>query len=336
VSDILYHNNGDGTFRDASDEAGIAQNVGTGMGLVACDFDRDRDTDIFVLNDVSGNFLFVNDGTGRFSEEAVLTGAAYNSYGQGLGSMGIDAGDYDNDGWLDFLMTSYQGELPVLYQNLGDGSFKDVTSATNVGEGSRPYVNWGVGLVDLDNDGDLDAFIANGHLQDEIDAYDDSTAYEVHNLVLMNDGKGKFINVSDACGDGVTVARSSRGAAFDDLDNDGDIDAVVLNARRAPTVIRNESPGDHRWVKIRLIGRETNRDGIGTQVEVVAGGHTQVAEVHSGRGYQSHYGLQLHYGLADCQQVDRIRVRWLSGAEDVLTNVGVDQVVTIVEGASGG
>ncbi len=230
VPDILFHNNGDGTFSDVSKEAGIAQDVGTGMGMVASDYDRDGDTDIFVLNDVSGNFLFVNDGTGRFSEEGVINGAAYNMFGRELGSMGIDCGDYDNDGWLDFLMTSYQGELPVLYRNLGNGTFEDATTATGVGDGSAPFVNWGVGMVDFDNDGDLDVFIANGHLQDKIDAYDDSTAYEVHNLVLMNDGKGKFINVSDVCGNGVTIKRSSRGAVFDDLDNDGDIDAVVLNA----------------------------------------------------------------------------------------------------------
>ncbi len=254
VPDVFYHNNGDGSFSDVSDETGIGHHVGTGMGIVAADYDKDGDTDLFVLNDVSGNFLFVNDGTGRFSEEGVLTGAAYNMFGLELGSMGIDCGDYDNDGWLDFLMTSYQGELPVLYRNLGDGSFDDVTSVTGVGDGSAPYVNWGVGLVDFDNDGDLDVFLANGHLQDQVDAIDDSTAYEVHNLVLMNDGKGKFVNVSDVCGDGVTLKRSSRGAAFDDLDNDGDIDAVVLNARRAPTLIRNDAVNDHHWLKVNFAG----------------------------------------------------------------------------------
>lgn len=332
VPDVLYHNNGDGTFSNVSEEAGIVKDVGTGMGIVASDYDRDGDTDVFVLNDVSGNFLFINDGAGHFSEEGVLNGAAYNMYGLELGSMGIDCGDYDNDGWLDFLMTSYQGELPVLYRNLGDGSFDDVTTATGVGEGSAPYVNWGVGMIDLDNDGDLDVFIANGHLQDVVDSYDDSTAYEVHNLVLMNDGKGKFINVSDVCGNGVTMKRSSRGAVFDDLDNDGDIDAVVLNARRSPTVIRNDAENDHHWLRVNLRGLQTNRDGIGSQVEVSSGSLKRVAEVHSGRSYQSHYGLQLHFGLGEKKKVDQIRVRWLSGHDDVLTDVRVDQVLTIVEG----
>jgi hypothetical protein len=278
------------------------------MGLVASDYDRDGDTDVFVLNDVSGNFLFVNDGTGRFSEEGVLNGAAYDMFGRGLGSMGIDCGDYDNDGWVDFFMTSYQGELPVLYRNRGDGTFDD----------------------------DLDVFIANGHLQDRVDEYDDSTAYEVRNLVLMNDGKGKFVNVSGVCGNGVTMKRSSRGAVFDDLDNDGDMDAVVLNARSASTVIRNDTRNDHHWLKINLRGRQTNRDGVGSLVEVTAGELTRVAEVHSGRGYQSHYGLQLHFGLGENKKVDRIQVRWLSGHVDELTDVSVDQVLNIVEGDGNG
>jgi hypothetical protein len=334
VPDVLYRNNGDGTFSDVSEEAGIAASVGTGMGIVAADYDLDGDTDVFVLNDVSGNFLFVNDGQGHFSEDGVLSGAAYNMYGLGLGSMGIDCGDFDNDGWPDFLMTSFQGELPVLYRNRGDGTLDDVTTLTGVGEGSAPYVNWGVGLVDFDNDGDLDVFIANGHLQDLVDAYDDSTAYEVHNLVLMNNGTGRFVDVSSICGDGASIKRSSRGAVFDDLDNDGDVDAVVLNARSASTVIRNESATDHHWLKVDLRGRTTNRYGVGSLVEVTAGKLKRVAEVHSGRGYQSHYGLQLHFGLGEHAKVDRIRVRWLGGQEDVLTDVDADQVITIVEGAS--
>ncbi len=334
VPDVLYHNNGDGTFSDISQQSGIAPHAGTGMGIVAADYDRDRDTDLFVLNDVTRNFLFVNDGSGHFAEHAMIAGAAYNTFGDALGSMGIDCGDYDNDGYLDFFMTSYQGELPVLYRNLGNGCLEDVTSTTGIGEGSFPYVNWGVGIVDFDNDGNRDAFIACGHLQDEIDQYDDSTAYEVRNILMANTGNGKFVNVSDQCGDGLAPVRSSRGAAFDDLDNDGDVDIVVLNSRRGPTLIRNDSPTRNHWIQVQLHGIQSNRDGVGAQVEVVAGPLRLVAEVHSGRGYQSHYGQRLQFGLGKQTHVDRIEVRWIGGGTDILRNVDVDQVVTILEGAA--
>ncbi|MBM4091012.1 MAG: CRTAC1 family protein [Planctomycetes bacterium] len=335
VADILFRNNGDGTFSDVSKESGIGLHAGTGMGIVCADYDDDGDTDIFVLNDVAGNFLFVNDGTGRFEEKGLLTGFAYDGFGQALGSMGIDCGDYNNDGLLDFLMTSYQDELPVLYKNLGNGSFEDATNESGVGAGSLPYVNWGVTLADFDNDGDRDAFIACGHLQDEVDKYDDSTSYEVRNIVMMNGGGGRFVNVSDACGDGLAPKRSSRGAAFDDLDNDGDIDAVILNSRREPTVIQNVSRANNHWIQIQLRGVQSNRDGVGSRIEVAAGDSRQIAEVHSGRGYQSHYGLRVHFGLGRHSRLDRLRVRWPSGVEDVLHDVPVDQLITVREGSTG-
>ena len=263
VPDFLFHNNGDGTFADISDVSGVNHAAGTSMGMVAADYDRDGDTDIFVLNDVAGNFFFVNDGHGHFEESGTFNGAAYNMYGDELGSMGVDCGDYDNDGWLDFIMTSYQGELPVLYHNLGNGQLEDITMTAKAGAGAYPYVNWGVGLVDLDNDADRDIFMACGHLQDKIDLYDDSTGYEVRNLVLMNKGAGIFENVSEQCGDGLAPKRSSRGTGFDDLDNDGDLDVVVVNSRRAPTIIKNVSTPTNHWLQIRLCGTKSNRDGIG-------------------------------------------------------------------------
>ncbi len=334
VPDVLYHNNGDGTFTDFSESAGIRQHVGTGMGIVSADYDNDGDTDVFVLNDVARNFLFVNDGTGRFEERGLLSGFAYNGFGSALGSMGIDCGDYDNDGLLDFLMTSYQGELPVLYRNLGNGCFEDATLATGIGEGSFPYVNWGVGLVDFDNDSHLDAFIACGHLQDEVDKYDDSTAYEVRNIVMLNTGAGRFVNVSDACGSGLAPARSSRGTGFDDLDNDGDADIVVLNSRTEPTVIRNDSHTGNHWLQIQLHGVTSNRDGIGAHVLVTAGDLKLLAEVHSGRGYQSHHGTRLQFGLGKHDRVDQIEVRWIGGGTDVMKHVAVDQLVSIREGST--
>ena len=332
VPDVFFRNNGNGTFSDESTAAGIEQHAGSGMGLVACDFDNDGDTDVFILNDVSGNFLMVNDGKGHFEEAGLLSGTAYNMYGDELGSMGVDCGDYDNDGFLDFLMTSYQGELPVLYRNTGVETFEDVTLASGVGEGAFPYVNWGVGLVDFDNDGFRDAFIANGHLQDKIDEYDDSTAYEVRNLVQWNRGDGTFESVADRCGDGLAPKRSSRGAAFDDLDNDGDLDVVVLNSRREPTIIRNDSSHKYHWLQVRLEGTTCNRDGVGSRVTVVAGSLAQTDEVHSGRGYQSHFGTRLQFGLGPRERVDYIDVRWLGGDLERYQAIQVDRLVTLKEG----
>ena len=330
--DFLYRNNGDGTFTDVSLESGIGEQAGSGMGIVCGDHDNDGDTDVFVLNDVAGNFFFENDGLGNFHEVGLLSGAAYNGYGDELGSMGIDCADYDNDGWLDFFMTSYQGELPVLYRNLGNGSFEDTTLTSGVGEKTLPYVNWGAGLVDFDNDGDRDLFIANGHLQDNVDLFDHSTAYHVRNALLLNAGGGKFVDVSDSGGDGMRVELSSRGAAFDDLDNDGDVDAVILNSRREPTLLRNDSQNANHWIQIRLRGTVTNRDGVGARVKVVAGNLVQVDEVHSGRGYQSHWGTRLHFGLGNRDRVVRIEVRWIGGETDVFDDVAVDQLLVVTEG----
>ncbi len=332
VPDILYRNNGDGSFTDISEESGVGLHAGTGMGLVCADFNDNGHTDVFVLNDVAGNFFFLNDGAGRFEEMGLALGAAYNGHGDELGSMGIDCGDYDNDGWLDFFMTSYQGEMPVLYRNARGYALEDVTQRSGAGAGALPYVNWGTGLVDFDNDGHRDLFVANGHLQDLIDRYDHSTAYEVRNVLLRNTGDGRFADVSDSAGDGLRVKRSSRGAAFDDLDNDGRIDAVILNSRREPTILRNESANGHHWLQIQLRGARSNRDGVGSRVTVAAGDLVQAAEVHSGRGYQSHFGSRLHFGLGAHDRADRVEVRWMGGEVDVIEDVAAGQRIVITEG----
>ena len=331
--DTLFRNNGDGTFVDVSAPSGIGRYAGTGMGTVAADYDNDGDTDIFVLNDVAGNFLFQNDGTGNFEEVALMAGVAYNLHGHELGSMGAECGDYDNDGRLDFFMTSYAGQLPVLYRNLGDGFFEDATLVAGAGAGTLPHVNWGAGIVDFDNDGDRDLFIANGHLQDNIELRDDTMSYEARNTLLANDGHGRFVDVSASSGDGLLPKRSSRGAAFDDLDGDGDVDVVVLNSRRESTILRNDTRNENHWIGVRLIGIGANRDGVGARVTVVAGDLRQVAEVHSGRGYQSHYGMRLHFGLGNRRQVDRIDVRWVGGGKDSVRPIAADQVITIMEGS---
>jgi hypothetical protein len=329
--DTLYRNNGDGTFTDVSAASGVAAHKGTGMGMVCADYDDDGDTDVFVGNDVAGNSVFQNDGAGKFEEVGLDSGLAYDLGGLAQGTMGVACGDLDNDGKLDFYVTSYQHQLATHYRNLGDGVFADVTRTTGAGAGTFHHVTWGAALVDFDNDGDRDIFVACGHLHDNVRQFDDSTTYLARNVLLMNTGKGTFVNVSGKCGDGLAVKLSSRGAAFDDLDNDGDIDGVVLNSRREPTILRNDSPGGNHWIRIRLKGTKTNRDGVGARVKVVAGDLAQVDEVHSGRGYQSHYGMRLHFGLGKRTRVDRVEVRWIGGGTDVVKNVPVDKLLTVTE-----
>ena len=334
LPDTLYRNDGDGTFTDVSVESGVAAHAGWGMGIVCSDYDNDGDPDIFVGNDVAENFFFENDGTGKFEEVGLVVGASYDLRGNPQGSMGVDCGDYNNDGWLDFSQTSYQGQHTVLYENVSGSLLEDVTLVTGAGAGTVPYVTWGNGLVDFDSDGDRDIFVACGHLYDTVDRLDDTTSYLARNILLMNTGDGRFVNVSRQSGDGLAVKLSSRGAAFDDLDGDGDVDAVILNSRREPTILRNDSDSDNHWVQIRLRGVKSNRDGVGARVTVVAGDLTQVDEVHSGRGYQSHYGTRLHFGLGDHDRIDRIEVRWLGGGVDVLADPATDRALTIVEGAA--
>jgi hypothetical protein len=334
VPDTLFRNEGNGTFTDVSKESGIGAHSSWGMGTVCADFDDDGDTDIFVANDVSANFLFQNDGSGKFEDVGLLAGVAFDLQGDEQGSMGADCGDYDNDGRLDLYVTSYQGQLATLYRNLGGGLLEDVTFRTRAGDGTLPNVTWGTGFVDFDDDGFKDIFVACGHLQDNVELFDDTTSYLEKNILLRNTGNGKFVNVSDTSGDGLQVKLSSRGAAFDDLDNDGDIDVVILNSRREPTILRNESPRGSHWLQVELRGARANRFGVGARVKVAAGDVTLVDEVHSGRGYQSHHGMRLHFGLGKRDRVDRIEVRWLGGGTDVLEDVPADRLVTIREGKS--
>ncbi|KKK86932.1 hypothetical protein LCGC14_2758300, partial [marine sediment metagenome] len=216
--DALYRNNGNGTFTNVSEESGIGAHAGTGMGTVCADYDNDGDTDIIVANDALGNFLFQNDGSGNFEEMALLSGVAYDIEGKAQSSMGIACADYDNDGWFDIHVTSYQFEFATLYKNLGDGFFEDVTRAVGAGPGTASDVTWGNAFVDFDNDGDRDIFIVCGHVQDNVELYDDTTRYMARNVLLMNTGDGRFVNVSDQSGDGMAVKLASRGAAIVGVD----------------------------------------------------------------------------------------------------------------------
>lgn len=332
VADVLYANNGDGTFTDVSRQSGIGRTASNGMGMVCADYDNDGDTDVFVLNDVVGNHFFENDGSGRFEEVGMFLGLAYNHAGSAMASMGVDCADYDNDGWLDFFTTCYSDESPVLYRNLEGRFFEDVTSATGAGAGAEPHVNWGTAFADFDNDGDRDLFVAHGHLDQNVHRWDADTAFRVRNLLLLNSSDGGFVDVSDGCGDGLDAVESSRGMGLDDLDNDGDSDVVILNSRAGATVLRNDTENVNHWIQVELRGTTVNSDGVGSQVRVTACGRTQLDEVHSGRGYQSHHGMRLYFGLGDCDRVDEIEVRWLGGGTQIIKEVEADQLVVVVEG----
>jgi enediyne biosynthesis protein E4 len=333
TTNMLFRNHGDGTFTDVSVESGIAAHRGTGMGLICVDYDGDGDTDIVVGNDLRPNFVFQNDGTGRFTEVGLALGLAYDALGNVHGTMGVEAADWNNNGWPDLFTTSYQRQLTTLYQNHRGLYFEDVTRTTGAGTDTYPHVTWGTGLVDFDNDGHRDLFIACGHLIDNVELFDDTTSYHARNLLLWNDGRGRFVNVSHQAGDGLLPNLSSRGAAFDDLDNDGRIDVVILNSRREPTILRNVSPATNHWVQVQLRGTTSNRDGIGARVTVTAGDLTQMGEVHSGRSYQSDFGKRLHFGLGQRRRIDQIQVNWIGGGTDVIRDLEPNRVITIIEGS---
>jgi hypothetical protein len=332
TSNLLFHNNGDGTFTDVSVTSGISAFKGSGMGVICADFDNDGDTDIILGNDLRANFVFQNDGHGKFTEVAIPLGIAYDSFGNVQGSMGVECADWDNDGWLDVYITTYQRQLCSLYQNQKGAFFDEVSRKTGAGAGSYPLVKWGVGFVDFDNDGHRDLFVACGHLIDDVEKFDNTTSYQSRNLLLRNTGDGKFIDITASAGSGLTPKLSSRGTAFDDLDNDGWVDGVVLNSRREPTILKNQSPRTNHWLQVQLQGTKSNRDGIGARVSVTSGALSQIDEVHSGRSYQSDFGKRLQFGLGTHKTVDQIQVKWIGGGIDIVTNVPVDSWVKIVEG----
>jgi len=330
----LYINNCDGTFTDSTEASGIAAFRGRGMGTACTDYDNDGDTDIYVANDVDLNFLYANKGNGTFDEVGLFAGIAYDQHGQEQGSMGCDFGDYDGDGWYDLIVTSYQRQQNTLYRNRGDGTFEDVTIPAGLLPGSMENVSWATFFFDYDNDGDQDIFIANGHLQDNIEKLEEHTKYLEPNQLFRNNGDGTFTDISKGAGQGFQVLQSTRGGAFGDLDNDGDLDIVLSNSRAEATLLINELHNANHWINIKLQGTKTNRDGVGAQVSVTAEGKTQKNEVRAGSSYQSHYDLRLHFGLGKAEKIDEIKIQWLGGGEDVYRDVPADRFIQLKEGTS--
>jgi hypothetical protein len=301
------------------------------MGVVFADYDDDGFADCYVANDVGANYLYRNLGDGTFESVAWIAGVEGDENGYTQGTMGVDFGDMDGDGLLDLVGLNYQKQPNALYRNEGDGFFEDMSLRAGFGY-SLPLVGWGTDFLDLDNDGDLDIFVANGHLQDRVEEYDATTSYAQANQVLLNDGTGRYTVASDG-GPGLTIRKSSRGFASADIDNDGDLDLIVTNAADTPDLLLNEGGNRLAWLRVRLVGVRANRAAIGTRVIVRAGDTIQVDEVRGGSGYLSQNDLVLHFGLGSLTRVDSIRVRWPGGHIDIYQSPPINHTVTITEGA---
>ena len=327
AGDSLFRNNGDGTFTDVTKQAGVADADGFyGLGVMTSDFDGDGWIDLFVANDSTPNFHYRNNGDGTFKEIGFMAGTAVNENGSEQGSMGATAGDYDHDGRIDLFITNFADEYNTLYHNDAANSFTDVSYAAKVAAVSLPYVGWGTKFFDYDNDGWVDLFAANGHV------YPQLPSYRQPRLLYRNNRDGTFTEITAEFGAVLTENRASRGVAFGDIDNDGDIDLLIADLDGPPQLLRNDNGNANNSILVKTVGVKSNRDGIGARVKVVAGDLVQVDEVRSGDSYISQSDMRLHFGLEKRAKVDLIEVRWPSGTVDKITGVGVNRIVTIKEG----
>ncbi|HEX6203970.1 MAG TPA: FG-GAP-like repeat-containing protein, partial [Thermoanaerobaculia bacterium] len=328
--DSLYRNDGDGTFTDVTAEAGVAAEARFGLGVVAGDLDADGDPDVVVADDSDGNLLWANDGSGGFTDQAVPAGVALSGDGRAQAGMGAELGDYDGDGDEDLVVTSFSDDYDALYRNEGDLLFVDVSRQAGLDPATRSALAWAAVFLDHDNDGDLDLFIANGHVYPEVDAHDPTTSYRQRNGLFEN-RDGRFHDVTDSAGPGFATARSGRGAAVGDYDDDGDLDILVVNQDDVPALLRNDGGNRRRWIKLQLVGRQSNRDGIGARVVLEAGGKRQFREMRRQSGYYSSHDPRMHFGLGEAGRVDRVTIRWPSGREQTLEDLPADHLVAIDE-----
>lgn len=328
----LYHNNGDGTFTDVSERSGIAKAKGSYcMTTVAADFDNDAWPDIYVACDSTPSFLFRNNHDGTFAEVGLESGVALNEDGMEQAGMGLGIGDYNLDGNLDILKTHFADDTAILYRNNGKGIFEDVTNSAGLGVETR-FLGWGAAIFDPDNDGFPDLFWVTGSVYPEVEKTLPNYPFKSPRILFRNLRNGKFEELMEQAGPGVMAAHSSRGCAFGDFDNDGDLDVLVMNMHEPPSLLRNDVTGASHWIKVKLIGTKSNRSAIGARVTARYGGHLQAQEVLSQASFYSANDLRLHFGLGAASQAD-LEIRWPNGAVEHVANIAADRLVTIREGS---
>jgi enediyne biosynthesis protein E4 len=346
-TNILYRNRGDGTFEDVSEASGVSIPRGLveptfasdqwipvgsyGLGVCSADFDNDGWPDIYVACDSVPSRFYHNNHDGTFREIGAAIGCALDENGTPQGGMGVGVGDYDCDGWLDIVKTNYSDQTANLYHNNGDGTFYDAVFRAGL-SGNKKYLGWGVGFFDFDNDGWVDIFMSNGHVFPEVDTRRLHVAFSEGKLLYKNRGNGSFIDVTASAGPAITQPRPSRGTAFGDFDNDGDVDVAILNLNEPPSLLRNDCRSKNNWLKVKCIGTKSNRTAIGARVRVVTGQHSQINEVMSGSSYLSQNDLRLHFGLGQAKQADLVEVHWPLGLVESFQNVDANQLLVAQEG----
>jgi hypothetical protein len=333
AGDTLYHNNGDGTFTDVSKKAGLDDPNGYyGLGVTWVDFNNTGRVDLFVANDATPNYLYKNDGGGKFSEIGLEAGVSVSADGTEQACMGVAIGDYNHTGRPSIYVTNFENEYSTLYINNGDYQFDDIAYKSGVGLPSMPYVKWGDAFFDVDNDGWLDLIAVSGHVYPQAVNFPSGAGYQQPGLLQLNEKNGTFCDASQQAGPALTQKRVSRGLAVGDLFNDGQVDVVVEDIDGAPMVLRNRGiPGQH-WVSFELAGTKSNRLAIGARVKLTSGGMTQTDQVRSGGSYLSQSDLRLHFGLGGASKIDSVEIRWPSGATDTLRNLAADQFYAVLEG----
>jgi len=335
---ILYHNNGDGTFADVSDAAGITGANGTyGLGVLTADFDNDGWPDIYVANDSTASALYQNKKNGKFADVGLEAGCVLSPDGKPQAGMGVSAADYDLDGNLDIVKTNFAGDTPSLYHNRGNWNFEDTTFTAGLGKHTQ-YLGWGCGFIDFDNDGWPDILLCNGHVYPEVEQLKTEAGYAQRKLFYRNLRNGRFQDISTQLGLGISDPVAARGCAFGDFDNDGDIDVVVNPVNDYPQLLRCDSKLENNWLKVKTIGTKSNRSGIGARLKCVSRPsdekniHEQIDEVRSGGSYYSQNDLRVHFGLGNADTVQLLEIRWPSGQIDQLKNISANQLIFVKEG----
>jgi len=331
VADKLYRNLGNGRFEDVSEKSGIARLEGKSLGVVAADFDGDGWMDIYVANDTTRNFLLKNNGDGTFADKTLISGTGYNSEGDAEAGMGVDASDYDGDGLIDLVVTNYDFETNALYRNEGAWQFSDKRWSAGVAKADHRFLGFGTGFVDFDNDGDRDLFIVNGHVLDNIELIREGLSYAEPCQLLENRG-GTFYENLEFSRHASLSPKVGRGAAFGDIDDDGDIDVLVSNSGQTPTLLINQVGQKQNWVLLKLIGSKSNRDAVGARIVITTENSSQTDQITGGGSYLSASDLRAHFGLGNSQSIQTLKIRWPSGTEDVFRDVKANRVLSIKEG----